>query len=131
MKPIESASLPALLAAIRHPTEATSPGGATTATHCVRHHHAGCVLWTVMTEYSRQGNRLVPVSSRILCWELEGDDSSGWTATPLREAHDLRHVTCPLEYLSLVPVWSAVWREQVWSHHEAELTRQTEGKVAG
>ncbi len=125
--PLEAKSLPMLLAAIRQPTESTSPGGAVITSSTVHHHNAGCVCWCVV----RDKCGVNVTGSRIICWEIEGSDSSGWTATPLRESPDLRHVDCPLEYLPLVKVLSAVWRDRVWAHHEAALTLAVEGKVAG
>lgn len=127
MNTIESVSLPQLLAAITQPHERTTNGWAVVISRTVQHQHIGNVVWAIV----RDSHAGIVTGSYIVCWEIEGDDATGWTATPMRERHDLRHVTCPLEYLQAVPVWSAVWRDRVWHHHEAALTRQNEGRVAG
>ncbi len=126
---MQAPTFAALIAAITEPQTTVTPGGAVQVERVRHWQHVGNVVWAVVAP------TFIGVSigsPRIVCWELEGDDTSGWTAEPLRERFDLRHLSCPLEYLDLCkPPVSAVWREAVWAWHEAELTRAVEGKVAG
>src|SRR5262249_53174213 len=92
--------------------------GVVITSQCVRWQRVGNVLWEIRED------RFVRMllTTRIVCHEIEGDQH-GWSAEGFYEADNLQHVTCPLEFLDEVRTKSIPWRDRVWQHHEAELTK--------
>jgi hypothetical protein len=86
-------------------------------THCTR----GNVLWSVWENYSAPTGH---IERYIRCDLMQCDHSVGWGYKDMDESMHPYYYTCPLKYLSMVPVASKEWRKGVLLYHkEAQLKR--------
>jgi len=81
--------------------------------HCLGHTTRGNVLWTVWEITRFDGDRV----RYIGCDLLRHEKGSGWGYTDMEENMSPPSCTCPLSFLTQVPVANEEWRREVSAYH--------------
>lgn len=89
--------------------------------HCYRGNVFSGVLWSVWERtFTKDGEQVQPTERWIQC-DLLRCDQGEWGYKDMEESMGPYYFSCPLGYLSLVPIdhygGNAEWREQVVEHH--------------
>jgi hypothetical protein len=87
-----------------------------TTRHCLK----GNVLWTVWSIIDKRNHR---IERYIGCDLLQSERGYGWGYKDMCESMDPYYYSCPLDYLTIVPVACEAWRERVREYHARQKRR--------
>lgn len=113
--------------------ERTTPEGMTVKSVCLAHCYRGGafsgVLWTAWERtFVKDGTEAEPTERWIGCDLLRYQKDFGWGFKDMEESMHPYYYSCPLKYLSLVPIdqygGNAEWRENVQRYHARQQAKR-------
>lgn len=113
----------------------STPEGVTLKSTCLKHCYRGGafsgVLWTIWERtFEKDGAAVQPAQRWIGCDLLRFYREEGWGYKDMAEEMGPYVYSCPLGYLTIVPVADADWRYGVRAYHERIRTKRAARQTA-
>jgi len=97
--------------------------------HCYRGGAFSGVLWTVWERtFEKDGDAVRPAERFIGCDLLKYQTGYGWGYKDQEESMHPYQYSCPLAYLTVVPVACEAWREGVRAYHQRQREKRATTK---